>query len=186
MISSVFVSACAFQQTVKEDKQFVETTGGVADRVFGPMLVKDIPNYFPVSFKVPTFLPYDIMDDAKGEVRKIGKEKAVLTIKYKQQEQGRKDYIELTVANFSYSFPYIVEQNRFQEQIRLNNGVTAYFKNKDEGESGEEFATLIWKEKELEYQLLYRNAFVQQESEVIKRNLLYAANNMKKLAEHFS
>ncbi len=30
-------------------------------------------------------------------------------------------------------------------------------KNKDDYERGDEFATLIWKEKGIEYQLLYRN-----------------------------
>lgn len=71
-----------------------------------------------------------------------------------------------------------MEQNRFQEQVKLNNGATAYFKNRDEFEQGEEFATLIWKEKGLEYQLLYRNTEVQ-DGEVVKKNLLYIANNME-------
>ncbi|WP_141523188.1 MULTISPECIES: DNA polymerase III subunit delta [Bacillus] len=178
MFSSVLLSSCSFQQTMKEEKQFVESAGGAVDRISGPIVLQDVSKYFPAHFKVPTFLPYDITSDVKGEVRTIGKKNAVLTIKYKQQEKGRKDYVELTVANFSYSFPYIVEQNRFQEQMRLNNGAAAYFKNKDDGERGEEFATLIWKEKGLEYQLLYRNATVQNE-EVIKQNLLYIANNME-------
>lgn len=118
------------------------------------------------------------MNDVKGEVRTIGTKNAVLTIKYRQQEKGRKDYVELTVANFSYSFPYIVERNRFHEKMKLDNGSAAYFKNRDEGEQGEEFATLIWKEKGLEYQLLYRNVESRNEK-VVKQNLLYIANNME-------
>lgn len=178
MFSSVLLSSCSFQQTINEEKNFVESTGGATDRVSGPILLKDVSNYFPKSVKLPTFLPYDITNDIKGEVRAIGKKNAVLTIKYKQKKKEKKDYVELTVANFSYSFPYIVEQNRFQEQVKLNNGATAYFKNRDEFEQGEEFATLIWKEKGLEYQLLYRNTEVQ-DGEVVKKNLLYIANNME-------
>ena len=49
-------------------------------------------------------------------------------IKYKQQEPGRNEYIELNVANFPYSFPDLVEEERFQEQMKLNNGAFAYFK----------------------------------------------------------
>ncbi|WP_035414449.1 MULTISPECIES: hypothetical protein [unclassified Bacillus (in: firmicutes)] len=178
MFSSMLLSSCSFQQTAKEEKQFVGNADGAVDLVSGPISLKDTKKYFSEAFKVPTYLPYDVMSGVKGEVRTIGKKNAVLTIKYKQQEKRRKDYIELTVANFSYSFPYIVEQNRFQEQMKLNNGATAYFKNRDEFEQGEEFATLIWKEKGLEYQLLYRNVELRNE-EVVKQNLAYIANNME-------
>lgn len=99
-------------------------------------------------------------------------------IKYKQRESGRNEYIELNVANFPYSFPDLVEEKRFQEQMKLNNGALAYFKNKDDTERGDEFATLIWKEKGLEYQILYRNA-QENDKNVIKQNLLYIANNME-------
>ncbi|WIY63676.1 DNA polymerase III subunit delta [Bacillus arachidis] len=178
MFSSMLLSSCSFQQTAKEEKQFVGNADGAVDLVSGPISLKDTKKYFSEAFKVPTYLPYDVMSGVKGEVRTIGKKNAVLTIKYKQQEKRRKDYIELTVANFSYSFPYIVEQNRFQEQMKLNNGATAYFKNRDEFEQGEEFATLIWKEKGLEYQLLYRNVELRNE-EIVKQNLAYIANNME-------
>ncbi|MBO1626574.1 DNA polymerase III subunit delta [Bacillus arachidis] len=178
MFSSMLLSSCSFQQTAKEEKQFVGNADGAVDLVSGPISLKDTKKYFSEAFKVPTYLPYDVMSGVKGEVRTIGKKNAVLTIKYKQKEKRRKDYIELTVANFSYSFPYIVEQNRFQEQMKLNNGATAYFKNRDEFEQGEEFATLIWKEKGLEYQLLYRNVELRNE-EVVKQNLAYIANNME-------
>lgn len=174
----MLLSSCSFQQTAKEEKQFVGNADGAVDLVSGPISLKDTKKYFSEAFKVPTYLPYDVMSGVKGEVRTIGKKNAVLTIKYKQQEKRRKDYIELTVANFSYSFPYIVEQNRFQEQMKLNNGATAYFKNRDEFEQGEEFATLIWKEKGLEYQLLYRNVELRNE-EIVKQNLAYIANNME-------
>ena len=174
----MLLSSCSFQQTAKEEKQFVENADGAADLVSGPISLKDTKKYFSAAFKAPTYLPYDVMSDVKGEVRTIGKKNAVLTIKYKQREKGRKDYIELTVANFSYSFPYIVEQNRFHEKMRLDNGSAAYFKNRDEGERGEEFATLIWKEKGLEYQLLYRNVDLRDE-EIVKQHLLYIANNME-------
>ncbi|OJE44835.1 DNA polymerase III subunit delta [Bacillus luti] len=178
MFSSLVLSSCSFQQTMQEEKNFVGTTGGAMDRVTDPIPLKEIPKYFPVKFKAPTFLPYDITSDVKGEVRTIGKRNKVLTIKYKQQEQGRREYIELNVADFSYNFPDFVEEKRFQEQIRLNNGAAAYFKNKDDFERGEEFATLIWKEKGIEYQLLYRNV-EENDVDVIKQNLLYIANNMK-------
>ncbi|RFT67376.1 DNA polymerase III subunit delta [Bacillus clarus] len=178
MFSSVLLSSCSFQQTMKEEKTFVENTGGAIDRVSDPIVLKDLPKYFPARFKTPTFLPYDITSDVKGEVRTLGKKNAVLTIKYKQDGKGRQEYVELTVANFSYSFPYIVEENRFQEQMKLNNGATAYFKNRDEFEHGEEFATLIWKEKGIEYQLLYRNVEAKNE-DVVKKNLVYIANNME-------
>lgn len=62
--------------------------------------------------------------------------------------------------------------------MKLNNGTSAYFKNKDDYERGDEFATLIWKEKEIEYQLLYRNV-EENDEKVIKQNLLYIANKMK-------
>ena len=104
MFSSVILSSCSFQQTMQEEKTFVGTTGGAKDRVTDPIPLKELPKYFPVKFKVPKFLPYDITSDVKGEVRTIGKEEAVLTIKYKQQEQGRNEYIELNVANFLQSF----------------------------------------------------------------------------------
>ncbi|EEL49328.1 hypothetical protein [Bacillus mycoides] len=178
MFSSILLSSCSFQQTVKEEKQFMEGTDGALDRVFDSISLKNAKKYFPTSFKVPTILPYEVNDDVTASVRTIGKKNAVVTVKYKQQEKGRKEYMELTVANFSYSFPYIVEQNRFHAKMRLDNGSTAYFKNRDEGEHGEEFATLIWKEKGIEYQLLYRNAESKDE-EVIKQNLLYIANNME-------
>lgn len=178
VFSSMLLSSCSFQQTVKEEKQFVGNADGAVDRVSSPVSLKDAKKYFSAGFKVPTYLPYDAMSNVKGEVRIIGKKNAVLTAKYKQQEKGRKDYIELTVANFSYSFPYIVEQNRFHEKMRLDNGSAAYFKNRDEGEQGEEFATLIWKEEGLEYQLLYRNVELGNEEEV-KQNLLYIANHME-------
>ncbi|KYG39522.1 DNA polymerase III subunit delta [Bacillus gaemokensis] len=178
MFSSVLLSACSFQQTIKEEKQFVGNADATVDRVSDSISLKDANKYFPAPFKSPTFLPYESVRDVKADARAIGKQKAVLTIKYKQQEKGRKDYVELTVANFSYSFPSIVEQNRFQEQRKLNNGAAAYFKNRDEWERGEEFATLIWKEKGLEYQLLYRNVESRDE-EVVKQNLLYIANNME-------
>ncbi|MBJ8057277.1 DNA polymerase III subunit delta [Bacillus cereus] len=178
MFSSLVLSSCSFQQTIQEEKNFVGTTGGAMDHVTDPIPLKEIPKYFSVKFKVPAFLPYDITSDVKGEVRTIGKKNAVLTIKYKQQEPGRNEYIELNVANFPYSFPNIVEEKRFQEQMKLNNGALAYFKNKDDFERGEEFATLIWKEKGIEYQLLYRNV-QENDEDVIKQNLLYIANNMK-------
>ncbi|MCI0763360.1 DNA polymerase III subunit delta [Paenibacillus sp. 102] len=178
MFSSMLLSSCSFQQTAKEEKQFVGNADGAVDLVSGPISLKDTKKYFSAAYKVPTYLPYDVMNDVKGEVRTIGKKNAVLTIKYKPQEKGRKDYVELTVANFSYSFPYIVEQNRFHEKMRLDNGSATYFKNRDEGEQGEEFATLIWREKGLEYQLLYRNVELGNEEEV-KQNLLYIANNME-------
>ncbi len=163
---------------MQEEKTFVGTTGGAKDRVTDPIPLKELPKYFPAKFKTPTFLPYDITSDVKGEVRTLGKKHAVVTIKYKQQEKGRNDYVELTVANFSYSFPYFVEENRFQEQMKLNNGVPVYFKNRDEYERGDEFATLMWKERGIEYQLLYRNIDENDEN-VIKQNLLYIANNME-------
>ncbi len=163
---------------MQEEKNFVGTTGGAMDRVTDPIPLKELPKYFPVKFKVPTFLPYDITSDVKGEVRTIGKKNVVLTIKYKQQEQGRHQYIELNIANFSYSFPYFVEEKQFQEQMKLNNGASAYFKNKDDFERGDEFATLIWKEKGNEYQLLYRNV-EENDTDVIKQNLLYIANKME-------
>ncbi|EOP66919.1 hypothetical protein KOW_01698 [Bacillus cereus VDM006] len=178
VFSSILLSSCSFQQTVKEEKQFVGNADGAVDHVSGPVSLKNAKKYFPESFKAPTYLPYDVMNDVKGEVRTIGTKNAVLTIKYRQQEKGRKDYVELTVANFPYSFPYIVEGNRFHEKMKLDNGSAAYFKNRDEGEQGEEFATLIWKEKGLEYQLLYRNVESRNE-EVVKQNLLYIANNME-------
>ncbi|WP_242212310.1 DNA polymerase III subunit delta [Bacillus cereus group sp. BfR-BA-01383] len=178
MFSSVVLSSCSFQQTMQEEKNFVGTTGGAMDRVTDPIPLKELPKYFPVKFKVPTFLPYDITSDVKGEVRTIGKKNVVLTIKYKQQEQVRHEYIELNIANFSYSFPYFVEEKQFQEQMKLNNGASAYFKNKDDFERGDEFATLIWKEKGIEYQLLYRNV-EENDTDVIKQNLLYIANKME-------
>ncbi|MGE7881100.1 DNA polymerase III subunit delta [Bacillus sp. NPDC094077] len=176
--SSLVLSSCSFHQTMQEEKNFVGTTGGAMDHVTDPIPLKELPKYFPVKFKVPTFLPYDITSDVKGEVRTIGKKNAVLTIKYKQQEKGRHEYIELNVANFSYSFPDVVEGQRFQEQMKLNNGASAYFKNKDDFERGDEFATLIWKEKGIEYQLLYRNV-EERDVDAIKKNLFYIANNMK-------
>ena len=163
---------------MQEEKQFVGTTGGVMDRVTDPIPLKELSKYFPVKFKVPTFLPYDITSDVKGEVRTIGKKNAVLMIKYKQQDPSRNEYIELNVANFPYSFPDFVEEKRFQEQMKLNNGEFAYFKNKDDSERGDEFTALIWKEKGLEYQLLYRNA-QENDKDVIKKNLLYIANHME-------
>ncbi|PEQ01431.1 DNA polymerase III subunit delta [Bacillus toyonensis] len=178
VFSSVLLSSCSFQQTMQEEKTFVGTTGGATDRVTDPIPLKELPKYFPAKFKVPTFLPYDITSDVLGEVRTIEKKNAVLTIKYKQQEQGRHEYIELTVANFPYSFPDFVEEKRFQEQMKLNNGASAYFKNKDDFERGEEFAMLLWKEKGIEYQLLYRNV-EENDADVIKKNLYYIANNMK-------
>ena len=36
-------------------KHFVGTTGGAMDRVTDPIPLKEIPKYFPVKFKVPTF-----------------------------------------------------------------------------------------------------------------------------------
>ncbi|ANC10970.1 MULTISPECIES: hypothetical protein [Bacillus] len=178
MFSSFVLSSCSFQQTMQEEKHFVGTTGGAMDRVTDPIPLKELPKYFPVKFKVPTFLPYDITSDVKGEVRTLGKKNAVLTIKYKQKEPGRNEYIELNVANFPYSFPDLMEEKRFQEQMKLNNGTSAYFKNKDDYERGDEFATLIWKEKGIEYQLLYRNV-EENDEKVIKQNLLYIANKMK-------
>ncbi len=163
---------------MQEEKHFVGTTGGAMDRVTDPIPLKELPKYFPVKFEVPTFLPYDITSDVKGEVRTLGKKNTVLTIKYKQKEPGRNEYIELNVANFPYSFPDLVEEKRFQEQMKLNNGTSAYFKNKDDYERGDEFATLIWKEKGIEYQLLYRNV-EENDEKVIKQNLLYIANKMK-------
>lgn len=161
-----------------EEKNFVGTTGGATDRVIDHIPLKELPKYFPVKFKAPTVLPYDITSDVKGQVRKIGQKNAVLMIKYKQQEPGRNEYIELNVANFPYSFPDFVEEKRFQEQMKLNNGTSAYFKNKDDYERGDEFATLIWKEKGIEYQLLYRNV-EENDEKVIKQNLLYIANKME-------
>ncbi|EPC8418884.1 MULTISPECIES: hypothetical protein [Bacillus cereus group] len=178
MFSSLVLSSCSFQQTMQEEKNFVGTTGGAMDRVTDPIPLKELPKYFPVKFKVPEFLPYDIASDVKGEVRTIGKKNAVLMIKYKQREPGRNEYIELNVANFPYSFPDLVEEKRFQEQMKLNSGAFAYFKNNDDSGRGDEFATLIWKEKGLEYQLLYRNA-QENDKDVIKQNLLYIANNME-------
>ncbi|PFQ44073.1 DNA polymerase III subunit delta [Bacillus cereus] len=148
------------------------------DRAIDHIPLKELPKYFPVKFKAPTVLPYDMTSDVKGQVRKIGQKNAVLTIKYKQQEPGRNEYIELNVANFPYSFPDFVDEKRFQEQMKLNNGTSAYFKNKDDYERGDEFATLIWKEKGIEYQLLYRNVEGNDEK-VIKQNLLYIANKME-------
>lgn len=69
--------------------------------------------------------------------KQIEKKNVVLTIKYKQQEQGKNEYIELNVANFPYSFPDFVEEKRFQEQMKLNNGASVYFKNKDDFERRE-------------------------------------------------
>ncbi|MFP3375388.1 DNA polymerase III subunit delta [Bacillus sp. SIMBA_069] len=178
MFSSLVLSSCSFQQTMQEEKNFVGTTGGAMDRVTDPIPLKELPKYFPVKFKVPAFLPYDIASDVKGEVRTIGKKNAVLMIKYKQREPGRNEYIELNVANFPYSFPDLVEEKRFQEQTKLNSGAFTYFKNNDDSGRGDEFATLIWKEKGLEYQLLYRNA-QENDKDVIKQNLLYIANNME-------
>ena len=163
---------------MQEEKHFVGTTGGAMDRVTDPIPLKELSKYFPVKFKVPAFLPYDITSDVKGEVRTIGKKNAVLMIKYKQQDPSRNDYIELNIANFPYSFPDLVEEKRFQEQMKLNNGAFAYFNNKDGFERGDEFAALIWKEKGLEYQLLYRNA-QENDKDVIKKNLVYIANNME-------
>lgn len=71
-----------------------------------------------------------------------------------------------------------MEEKQFQEQMKLNNGASAYFKNKDDFERGDEFATLIWKEKGIEYQLLYRNV-EENDTDVIKQNLLYIANKME-------
>ncbi|PET62204.1 DNA polymerase III subunit delta [Bacillus cereus] len=158
VFSSFMLSSCSFQQTMQEEKHFVGTTGGAMDRVTDPIPLKELPKYFPVKFKVPTFLPYDITSDVK--------------------ESGRNEYIELNVANFPYSFPDLVEEKRFQEQMKLNNGTSAYFKKKDDYERGDEFATLIWKEKGIEYQLLYRNV-EENDEKVIKQNLLYIANKMK-------
>ncbi|COS06946.1 Uncharacterised protein [Streptococcus pneumoniae] len=62
--------------------------------------------------------------------------------------------------------------------MKLNNGTSAYFKSKDDYERGDEFATFIWKEKGIEYQLLYRNV-EENDEKVIKQNLLYIANKMK-------
>ena len=36
------------------------------DRVTDPIPLKELQKYFPVKFKVPTFLPYDITSDVKG------------------------------------------------------------------------------------------------------------------------
>lgn len=118
-------------------KNLVVTIGGAMDRVTDPIPLKDLLKYFQVKFKVPTFLPYDITSDVKGKVRTIRKKNAVLTIKYKRQEQGRNEYIELNVASSPYSFPDFVEEKRFQEQMKLNNGASAYFKNKDDFERRE-------------------------------------------------
>ena len=114
---------------MQEEKHFVGTTGGAMDRVTDPIPLKELPKYFPVKFKVPTFLPYDITSDVKGS-KNAWEKNTVLTIKYKQKEPGRNEYIELNVANFPYSFPDLVEEKRFQEQMKLNNGTSAYFKIK--------------------------------------------------------
>ncbi|MFI8707373.1 DNA polymerase III subunit delta [Bacillus sp. NPDC077411] len=178
VFSSMVLSACSFQQTMVEEKKFAADLEASEDMMSDPIPVQAVKNVLPFSFYTPSFLPYESTDNPKAIVRKMGDKRIVLDIKYERQEKGMRDYIELTVANFSYNFPFIVEQNRFQEKVKLANGITAYFKNSDEKMDGEDMATLTWKEKSVEYQLLYRNVR-DQNSEDVKRNLVYIANKMQ-------
>ncbi|MDC2863452.1 DNA polymerase III subunit delta [Bacillus sp. BP-3] len=178
VFSSMVLSACSFQQTMVEEKKFAESLEANEDMMSDPMPVQSVKNVLPFSFYTPSFLPYDSTDNPKAVVRKMGDKRIALDIKYERQEKGMRDYIELTVANFSYNFPYIVEQNRFQEKVRLANGIIAYFKNSNEEMDGEDMATLTWKEKNVEYQLLYRNVR-DQDSEDVKKNLVYIASKMQ-------
>ena len=44
------------------------------DRVTDPIPLKELSKYFPVKFKVPAFLPYDITSDVKGKSERLEKE----------------------------------------------------------------------------------------------------------------
>lgn len=77
VFSSFVLSSCSFQQTIQEEKQFVGTTGGTIDRVTDPIPLKELPKYFPVKFKVPAFLPYDITSDVKGKSERLEKERCL-------------------------------------------------------------------------------------------------------------
>ncbi|MEH6889799.1 DNA polymerase III subunit delta [Bacillus sp. JJ864] len=178
VFSSIVLNACSFQQTMVEEKKFAADLEASEDMMSDPMPVQSVKNVLPFSFYTPSFLPYEPTNNPKAVVRKMGEKRIALDIKYERQEKGMRDYIELTVANFSYNFPFIVEQNRFQEKVKLTNGITAYFKNSNEEMDGEDMATLTWKEKNVEYQLLYRNVR-DQNNEDVKQNLVYVASKMQ-------
>lgn len=175
VFSSIVLSSCSFQQSTVGEKNFI-TEGAAGEEIMSePMAVEEAKNIVPFSFQVPTFLPYEVTDTVQATVRNMGEKKIVVDIEYEPKEKNRRDYIELTVANFSYNFPVLVEQNRFHEEVKMKHDITAYFKNRDEEE---DFATLTWKEDNLEYQLLYRNTAKESGKEV-KQNLIYIASNMK-------
>lgn len=172
IFSSIVFSSCSFQQSTVSEKKFIAE----GDMMIEPMSVEEAQSIAPFSFQVPTFLPYEVADNVETTVRDIEKNKIVIDIEYEQKEKNRREYVELTIANFAYNFPIIVEQQRFQEEIKLKKNVTAYFKDRDEEE---DFATLTWKEDKIEYQLLYRN-IAEGRGEEVKQNLVYIASNMKK------
>ncbi|MGG0187618.1 DNA polymerase III subunit delta [Bacillus rhizoplanae] len=178
VFSSMVLTACSFQQTMIEEKNFAASLETSEDMMSDPVSVQAVKNVLPFSFQTPSYLPYESKDNPKAVVRKMGDKRIALGIKYERREKSMKDYIELTVANFSYNFPFIVEQNHFQEEVKLENGITAYFKSSDGEMDGEDIATLTWKEKEVEYQLLYRNVR-DQDSEDVKKNLMYIASKME-------
>ena len=47
------------------------------DRVTDPIPLKELSKYFPVKFKVPAFLPYDITSDVKGKSERLEKERCL-------------------------------------------------------------------------------------------------------------
>lgn len=73
VFSSLVLSSCSFQQTMQEEKNFVGTTGSYGS-CYGSIPLKELPKYFPVKFKVPAFLPYDITSDVKGKSERLEKE----------------------------------------------------------------------------------------------------------------
>lgn len=175
VFSSIVLSSCSFQQSTVGEKKFITEGAAGEEIVSEPMSVEAAKSIVPFSFQVPTFLPYEVTGTVQATVRGIGKKKIVVDIEYEPKEKNRREYIELTVANFSYNFPVLVEQNRFHEKVKMKHDITAYFKNRDEEE---DFATLTWKEGNLEYQLLYRN-IAEGRGEEVKQNLIYIASKME-------
>ncbi|WP_369902651.1 DNA polymerase III subunit delta [Bacillus manliponensis] len=172
IFSSILLSSCSFQQSSVGEKKFIAE----GDMMVEPMSVAEAQSIVPFSFQVPTFLPYEATDEIEATVRDIEKNKIVIDIKYEQKERNQAEYIELTIANFAYNFPIVVDQQLFQEEIQLKKNVIAYFKDRDDEE---DFATLTWKEDKIEYQLLYRNV-AEGSTEEVKQNLIYIAKNMEK------
>lgn len=54
-------------------KKLCGNNRGAMDRVTAPIPLKELPKYFPVKFKVPAFLPYDITSDVKGKSERLGR-----------------------------------------------------------------------------------------------------------------